>query len=302
MWTPFRSQEKPEHFRFKLFISLTVAQTLAGLWLVIYLVSLRWPDVARAQLSVGLFAVWLLIIHLFMSGVEWNFHRYALHKVVLKWLASMRRSHEHHHGHTYVLMEAASGVVENKYPITEEDQVESSAFPPYALVAFWLIFSPLLAGLQYWLPSQPILSAGCVAIACSVGLYEVKHAMEHLSYPDFWEPRLKRYPWLVKIYSIHLYHHVNKKMNMAIGGFLGFPIWDWLLGTLVTTSDPEQLPLDGKNQSALLPVAWPTPRRSIVWLDMITDKLHSRVQGKIAGRALKKSVANNTLTKTGPVS
>src|ERR1051326_4620451 len=100
-----------------------------------------------------LFPYTTLFRSLLMCFFEWAFHRYVLHSVTTTWLTRFARGHRSHHGLTSIKLqpvtEGSDRYVLNRYPITEQEQYEDSAFPIYALIAFWAFFTPLLAGLQY---------------------------------------------------------------------------------------------------------------------------------------------------------
>lgn len=269
-----------EHKKFSIFwFSVQVVAQLAALMLILRFAA---PAVWERQFASG----WLPIVtvflamHLFMCFFEWAFHRYVLHSVTAKWLATFAQSHRNHHGLTSIrLHPAAPGsdrYVLNEYPITGEEQYEDSAFPAYALAAFWLIFSPLLIGLQWLLPAQPILIGGYAAITFSMALYEILHAIEHLPY-DWWK-RATEHPtfggmWR-KIYGFHHMHHANVSCNEAISGFFGLPIADWVFGTY---HQPKELLLEGRVATAK-DFAVPTPPPLVRWLDNWARKRESRLR------------------------
>lgn len=226
-----------------------------------------------------MFFIVFLIAHLAICFFEWGFHRYILHRQIHPWLGRFSTAHRHHHLLTPIKLavnEAGPGrIILNRYPITDVHQHEDSAFPPYALVAFWLVFSPLLIGLQWIWPQWPIILGGTAAIAWSMFSYEVFHAIEH--YPYEWWQRATNSPrtgWMWRrVYGFHHFHHANNNTNEAISGFFGLPIADWILGTY---NQPPGLLLQGRLATAQmfqirLPIrlvkaidAWGRRRESII--------------------------------------
>lgn len=213
------------------------------------------PNVWAAQLAGGVlpFVAVFLGMHLLMCFFEWAFHRYVLHAMVTPWLERFARGHRSHHGLTPIKLQAVSEgsdrYILNKYPITEEEQYEDSAFPVYALAGFWMFFTPLLAGLQWAFPHLPILLGGYSAITLSMGLYEILHAIEHLPY-EWWQKATEHKTFGVmwtKLYGFHHFHHANINVNEAISGFFGLPIADWAFRTY---HQPRELLLQGRVASA----------------------------------------------------
>jgi hemolysin III len=161
--------------------------------------------------------------------------------------------------------EGSDRFILNEYPITHEEQYPSSAFPFYALAAFWAFFTPLLVGLQVLMPRLPIVLAGYAAITWSMILYEILHAIDHWPY-EWWKaatehPRFGKF-WSM-LYGFHLMHHANVGCNEGIGSFFGFPIADWCLGTY---HRPKELLLEGRKATAK-DFAIRPPRRFVRWLD-----------------------------------
>ena len=235
-------------------------------------------DFVPAQLgaSWSTYLVCFVTIHLGASLFEFLFHRYVLHLVPLRCLVSFRRKHTEHHQLTYVreLKTAAVGTVEvrNKYPITRSDQIKSSTFPGYALVAFWGLFSVVLVPLQLLLPTAPILTTGYLAVVFSFLLYEIIHAIEHLDYDKYWKKYVERFPIVHKIYGFHLMHHWDDRTNQAIGGCFGLPVWDWVFRTYYV---PKELPLPGVGRIPTINRP-PPPRRLLRPLDRFVERLHRR--------------------------
>src|SRR5262249_24324102 len=189
------------------------------------------PKVWVRQFAAGGLALLLafLAAHLFLCSFEWGFPRYALHAITSRWLLPFARAHRSHHGLTPIRLqpvaEGSDRYVLNRYPIVEKAQYLDSAFPAYAIVAFWGLFTPLLIGVQLLLPRAPVLMGGYAAITWSMCLYEILHAIEHRPY-EWWKhatehPRFG--PFWRKLYGFHHMHHANISCNEAISGFFSLP-------------------------------------------------------------------------------
>jgi len=240
------------------------------------------PDVWAAQFGAGWLALLLtfLAAHLFICFFEWGFHRYVLHSVTTPWLLYFARGHRSHHGLTPIRLqpvtEGSDRYVLNRYPIMEEAQHVDSAFPVYAIVAFWALFTPLLVGVQFLLPNAPVLMGGYAAITFSMCLYEILHAIEHRPYE--WWKRATEHPraggfWR-RIYGFHHMHHANISCNEAISGFFSLPIADWAFGTY---HQPKELLLEGRVATAR-DFAVPPPPRWVRWLDAWARKRESKLR------------------------
>ncbi len=250
--------------RFALLVACQVA-------LLVFCFRQFFPKLWASQSSAGALAIALtfLVVHLFLSLFEWCFHRYVLHGVTVWWLTRFARGHRHHHSLTSIRLqpapEGADRFVLNEYPITEKEQYPDSDFPVYALAALWVVFTPLLMGAQWLAPRWPVMLAGYAAIAWSVSLYEILHAMDHWPY-EWWKkatehPRFGAF-WR-RLYGFHLMHHANIGCNEAISGFFGMPIPDWCLGTY---HQPKELLLSGRLATAR-DFAIRSPRPFVRWLD-----------------------------------
>ena len=213
------------------------------------------PGFWSRELAAGPLAFVLVFLgfHLLLSFFEWFFHRYVLHFVTTPALRKFAREHRHHHSLTAVRLrptaEGSHRVVLNEYPITQPEQYESSAFPFYALTAFWVLFTPVLVGLELALPALPIILGGYAAITWSMMLYEILHAINHWPY-EWWQraiehPRFGAF-WK-RLYGFHLMHHANIGCNEAISGFFSLPVPDWCFGTY---HQPRQLLLEGRRATA----------------------------------------------------
>jgi hemolysin III len=259
----------PARRKFSIFWFTVQALVQYALLLVAFRLLL--PGVWASQLAAGGPAIVLafLGIHLFLCFFEWGFHRYVLHSVTSRWLLWFARGHRHHHGLTPIRLqpvaEGSDRYVLNRYPIVEAEQFENSAFPIYALAAFWVFFTPLLIGLQLLLPHAPILMGGYAAITWSMSLYEILHAVEHQPYE--WWKRATEHPRLGalwrRLYGFHHMHHANILCNEAISGFFGLPIADWTLGTY---HQPKELLLEGRLATAK-DFAIPPAPRVVRWMD-----------------------------------
>jgi hemolysin III len=159
--------------------------------------------------------------------------------------------------------------VENLYPILEEKQYDASFFPWYSLFGFALVATPILIVFQWLLPKAPIFLGGYLAVALSLALYEILHAIEHLPL-EKWQPLLD-HPrfgnFWKKVYAFHLRHHADKKSNESISGFFGLPIPDFVFRTWV---NPMTLYEHGKPNSEQ-EFSSPRPVFLIRWLDTLAE-------------------------------
>src|SRR5206468_3224993 len=157
--------------------------------------------------------------------------------------------------------------VENKFPIIEPEQGEASFFPWYSFTIFAAIVTPLLAGLQWLLPSFPWFLSGFAALASSLTLYEVLHAINHWPF-EKWEPLIEHSRWgrfWRPAYAFHLRHHAVIDCNESISGFFGLPVADWVFGTCLM---PKSIYADGDEWTAEEFRA-PKPCALIAWLDRV---------------------------------
>lgn len=266
-------------FLLSLFI-LIVILSLAGLLFVLALVA---PAIWNVQLAASFPVIFgtFLVVHFVNAFEEFFFHRYVLHAPLIPFLAHFYKQHTLHHALTRVVTKKVAGVgaqeglrIENKYSIVEETQHRASFFPWYALLAFGIYSTPFFILAQWLLPSAPIFLAGFAAVAWSLFLYEVFHALEHLPF-EKWRPFLE-HPrwgqWWKMFYAFHLRHHADIRSNEAISGFFGLPIADFVFGTWI---NPIALYEDGRIVEAN-EFKSPTPR-FIGWLDKLADeKIRSR--------------------------
>lgn len=264
-----------EKFSLPRFLAI-VTLSLAGLVLLFWLVAPA--AVWSAQISTRAVpcVAAFLAIHLVTCFIEYVFHRYVLHKPVVPFLSRFYRQHTLHHsltriGKRYTAAGREVPFVENVYPVTQPEQGEASFFPWYTLLIFGAILTPLLAVLQWLVPSCPWFFAGYGALAFALALYEIFHAIEHWSF-ERWSPLIEhpRFGWLWrKVYSFHLRHHAVIDCNEAISGFFTLPVFDWIFGTFLL---PKSLYVDGSEWTAAEFVS-PRPCALIRWCDEKSEAL-----------------------------
>ena len=266
---------KSEAFSLPLFF-LTLAVTLVALGFGLKCAA--FPEVWDAQILARpwKYAAAFLAVSLLNCFIEYFFHRYVLHKPVLPVLRRFYRQHTKHHNLTRIVRRWTPGgrgipFVENVYPMTEPEQGEASFFPWYTLAAFALLVTPVLALAQWLMPSFPWFFSGYAALALSLTLYEVFHAIEHWSF-EKWTPLIehRRWGWFWrKVYSFHLRHHAVIDCNEAISGFFLLPLADVVFGTCAL---PKTLYIDGAEWE---PAEFRSPRpcRFIRWCDRKADAL-----------------------------
>jgi len=270
-------EAKHEEFSLPRF-AVTVLVTLAGL-----LAALRFcaPGVWTGQL---LAPAWksgaaFLIVSLVNCFVEYFFHRYVLHLPAIPFLRRLYRQHTLHHALTHIARKQSRdgrGIlfIENKFPIVEPEQGEASFFPWYSLAVFAAVFSPLLASLQWLFPSFPWFFSGFAALAASLTLYEVLHAIDHWPFGK-WEPLIEHPRWgrfWRPVYAFHLRHHAVIDCNESISGFFGLPLADWVFGTCMI---PKTIYADGE-EWAPDKFRRPQPCGFIRWLDAWADRVVQR--------------------------
>lgn len=256
---------------------------LALLQFALLLVVFRFalPSVWAAQFAAGWLAILAVFVgfHLLLCFFEWAFHRYVLHSVTTRWLHWFASGHRSHHGLTPIRLqpapEGADRYILNRYPIIDDHQNENAAFPPYAIVAFWLVFSPLIVGFQLLWPHLPMLLGGYAGVTWSMCLYEILHAIEHWPY-EWWKHatehrRFGRF-WS-KLYGFHHMHHANVSCNEAIAGFFTLPVADWVLGTY---HQPKELLLEGRIATAK-DFAVKEPPAVVRWMDRWARRREARV-------------------------
>jgi hemolysin III len=273
-----------DHAAFSLPLFLT---TIAGS-LVVLLGALRFlfPQVWSAQFLAPLwkgFAAFLAL-SLLNCFIEYIFHRYVLHKPAVPFLRRFYRQHTLHHALTRIARKQTRDgkglmFIENKYPILDEDQHEASFFPWYTLMTFAVIVAPLLALLQWLAPSFPWFFSGFAALASSLMIYELVHAIEHWSL-DKWEPLIESPRWGFfwrPAYSFHLRHHTLIDCNESISGFFCLPLADWAFGTCLM---PKSIYSDGQEWTA---EEFKSPRP--IWPIRMLDEAADRAVQSHRGRA-----------------
>ncbi|MBL9214143.1 MAG: hypothetical protein JNG83_01575 [Opitutaceae bacterium] len=269
---------KEEQFSLPLFVSVVSGSLAVAMGLVWLLAP---PSVWLAQ-TAGPF--WKLLaaflgLSLFNCFMEFFFHRYVLHKPVVRILSYFYRQHTHHHSLTRITRRRTPGglevnFVENFYPITEKEQQEASFFPWYTFAIFAALLTPLFALLQWLAPSFPWFLAGFASLAASLMLYEIFHAIEHWSF-EKWGPLIEHPRWggfWRKVYSFHLRHHAVIDCNEAISGFFTLPVADWAFGTCVIPGILYKHGQTGADKEFLSP----HPVGFIRWLDRLTDDIVRR--------------------------
>jgi hemolysin III len=258
------SRDKIKPFSAPIFV-ITIITSVSFYLLVLFLIA---PKIWQVQLQAGLvsFSLTFLAWHLFYAFAEHLFHRYVLHTPLIPGFSYFYRSHTKHHGLTHIVYKKASGV-HNIYPIIEEKQHEDSYFPWYSYLAFAAVITPCFALAQWLWPASPSFLAGSLALAWTISLYEIFHALEHKPL-EKWLPLLEHSNLLFrkfwrKVYAFHLRHHADIKCNEGISGFFGIPIADFVFGTWI---DPATLYTNG-TQVDPKEFKSPTPVFFIRWLD-----------------------------------
>jgi hemolysin III len=298
-------------FSVALFV-VTVLITLAGLFGGLAFLA---PGVWQSQLAAswGSLVAVFLAVHLFAALVEFVFHRYVLHAPLVPFLSYFYKQHTLHHALTRIdyqksrdgrenIPRLVEGVAINRYPIMDEPQYEASYFPWYTLAVFALLGSFLFAPIQWLLPEAPVFLGGYLAIAWSLVLYELIHAMEH--WPQaIWDRLIQQKRWgrfWRKAYAFHLRHHADIRCNEAISGFFALPLIDLAFGTYV---DPETLYTHGRPVSPQEFVS-PRPRLALVrWLDRQAESAVKRRRQRRAGGApgpVAGAPANERIPTVGP--
>lgn len=271
------SAAKHEEFSLPLF-AFTVLATLAVMLAALRLVA---PGMWEEQLLAA-WPRWLaafLLLSLVNCFMEYFFHRYILHLPAIPLLSRLYKQHTLHHALTRIgRRQTAAGrgvlTIENKFPITEPEQGEASFFPWYSLALFALAQLPLFVVLQVFFPAFPWFFAGFAALAVSMVLYEVLHAINHWPF-EVWAPLIDspRWGWLWRpAYAFHLRHHAVIDCNESISGFFGLPVADWAFGTCLM---PKTVYLDGED-AAPEKFASPRPYAPIRWLDGFAERVVQR--------------------------
>lgn len=252
----------------------------------------------------GSILLWMVLLGIPYSLFEYFYHRYLLHSAVLPFIGSMHRAHREHHGLTYVKAPVSKKEpekmvpVDSEYPILHEHQEAHMMFPWYSLPIFQGIFLATLAvPLKLIFPGQPIVLALLLSVTLYYSFYELWHGVLHLPDEKVWIPLMKREDIVGKvvrhIYSFHLMHHWRPSSNVAIVGFWGFAIWDYVFRT---HHRPTHIPLNGeevnfKDADMKKPI-WPVSQ-----LDRLQGPLYKwsrRTEQKLRDTFLGKSKATNS--------
>jgi len=293
------SESAHEHPPFSL--PLFIATILGSL--VVLLAALRYafPRVWEAQFtaSLGKGILAFLAVSLLNCFVEYIFHRYVLHKPAIPFLRKFYRQHTLHHALTRIARKTTRDgkglmFIENKYPILDHDQHEASFFPWYTLVTFAAILAPLFFFLQWALPSFPWFFSGLGALASSLAIYELVHAIEHWPL-EVWEPLMESRRWGFfwrPAYSFHLRHHAVIDCNESISGFFCLPLADWVFGTCLM---PKSIYADGEEWTA---DEFKSPRP--IWpIRMLDRAAEGAVQRHRAGAGAPEAAAAAPATTRG---
>ena len=238
---------------------------LAQLAIIFTIFRLIAPGVLRAELA----EPWMILLWTFSLGLatslfEYLYHRYLLHSSVLPFMNSMQRAHGAHHGLTNVQAPVKASdpemlaTVKSDFPVEEQHQEESMMFPLYSGLIFVAVFLIVLGiPLKLIFRGQPVLTSLIVTVMISYSAYEIWHALLHLPYERFWKPRLKNRVFR-RIYGFHLMHHWRPTSNLAIVGFWGLALWDYVFGT---HRRPSRMPIDKQQvtyvDSRLRKPRWP---------------------------------------------
>lgn len=274
---PSNHDSAHEQFSLPLF-ALTVVGTLAALFGAVRMaLPVVWNQQFQIPLWRGIAA--FFAISLLNCYVEFFFHRYVLHTPAIPFLRRLYRQHTLHHAITRIGRKPGRdgrGIlfIENKFSITEPEQGEASFFPWYSLAVFALIFTPLLALLQWALPAFPWFLSGYSALAASLALYELLHAINHWPF-EKWEPLIQHPRWGAfwqPAYAFHLRHHAVIDCNESISGFFGLPLADWTFGTCVI---PQTVYADGEEWTPDKFLS-PRPRSVIRKLDAWATRVVAR--------------------------
>lgn len=287
-----------EEFSLPLF-AVTVLGTLVVLWGALWLFA---PSVWTAQwLGTPTKAlVAFVVVSLGNCFFEYFFHRYLLHTSALPFVRRLYKQHTLHHALTHIVRRPARDgrailCIENKFPIVEPEQGEASFFPWYSLGVFCLLATPFLAVLQLFAPSFPWFISGYAALAFSITLYEVLHAINHWSL-DKWAPLLTHPLWgrlWRPVYGFHLRHHAVTDCNESISGFFGLPVADWVFRTCII---PRTVYADGELSDPEM-FRKPRPRAPIAWLDEWAKRSvqRRRAGARAAGSAYEEGPVTSTV-------
>ncbi len=263
-------------------VSIFVITIIISIAVYLGMLAVIAPKIWQVQIQASWQSLFVtfIICHLVNTFAEHLFHRYVLHTPLIPGCSYFYKSHTKHHGLTNIGYKKTTGVVSNFYPIIEEKQHEDSYFPWYSYLAFVLVLSVPFSLAQWLLPTAPIFLAGSLALAWTISLYEIFHALEHKPL-EKWLPLLEhrnaimRRFWRIA-YAFHLRHHADIKCNEGISGFFGIPVADFVFRTWI---DPNTLYPHGE-QVDRREFEPPHPVFFIGWLDKFAEnqKLKRRMK------------------------
>lgn len=267
---------KTRPFSVSLFIITIIASVAVYFGILAVIAPKIWQ--VQIQASWQSFIVTFIICHLFNAFAEHFFHRYVLHVPLIPGCSYFYKSHTRHHALTHIVYKKTTGI-RNVYPIIEEKQHSDSFFPWYSYLAFASVLTPPTILVQWLLPTAPIFLAGSLALAWTISLYEILHAIEHKPL-EKWLPLLEHHNSIVRsfwrmLYAFHLRHHADIKCNEGISGFFGIPVADFVFRTWI---DPTTLYPHGGHVS-MREFESPEPVFFIRWLDRLAEnqKLKKRM-------------------------
>lgn len=267
---------KTKPFSVSIFIITIITSVAAYLGILALVAPKVWQ--VQIQASWQLLTITFIICHLVNAFAEHFFHRYVLHVPFIPGCSYFYKSHTRHHGLTHIVYKKTTGI-HNVYPIIEEKQHEDSYFPWYSYLAFASVLTVPAILVQWFFPTVPVFLAGSLALAWTISLYEIFHALEHKPL-EKWLPLLEHRNAIIRrfwrmAYAFHLRHHADIKCNEGISGFFGIPVADFVFRTWI---DPTTLYTHGShvNMKEFEP---PRPVFFIRWLDKFAEnqKLKKRM-------------------------
>lgn len=234
-------------------LSLFLAAVTGQLALVLAIFAFISPSVFASEIHRPWAVLgWAILFGLPMSLFEYLYHRYLLHSAILPFVGAMHTAHRNHHNLTSVKAPVSPKEpgkmveVSSEYPVEEPHQEESMMFPLWSLPAFVLVFLLLISlPMRLLFPGQPAFLPEILAVVLYYCSYEGWHAVLHLPYDRFWQPRIESPvtgKLATRMYSFHLMHHWRPTANLAIVGFWGIAVWDHVFRT---HRRPDNLPLHG---------------------------------------------------------
>lgn len=203
------------------------------------------PTTWEREMSAG--PGWIVLAILMGHGygalVEWTFHRWFLHSIILPFvflpfqiLVRFVFGHREHHDETNIQTKEISPgrwLVTSHMEMTEHEQFAGSSFPPYALIGFMALAILTLTPFHLLWPYAPIYFGGLTGFTISYYGYESVHTIDHYPY-SWWKKKVEHpyFGWFWKSrLGWHQKHHQDKKKNMMVFGFFWIEVWDWILRT-----------------------------------------------------------------------